>query len=176
MQPARQSTSTTVRRVRLIPFLLVVGELAGKGLANQDGSWGNQCIYGYIGRDGGLCSRRYRRFRRSIGGLDEYLGIGRYGGRYHYDDCGRRGSNRGPGGYIEYLPAVQAGGAAQTIGTLEVGNRNPIDLADMEERIARLDDINNPGIRRATRHRGTDGKRGYGHLRWGWGWCRGLRR
>ena len=55
---------------------------------------------------------------------------------------------------------MQGCGGAKTIGSLQFDNRNPVDLADMEERIAGLDDINDPVVRRATRHQGTDGNGG----------------
>jgi len=45
---------------------------------------------------------------------------------------------------------MQEGGATQTIGALEVGNCNPIGLAEAIERIARLNIINYPGVRLAT--------------------------
>ena len=59
---------------------------------------------------------------------------------------------------MEYLPGVQDRGGAQTIGTLEFGNRDPIDLTQVVECIAGLNEVGDPAGRRAARHRSLGGQ------------------
>ena len=48
---------------------------------------------------------------------------------------------------------MQEGGRTQAIGPLEIGNRDPVGLAQAEERVAGLNVINDPTVRRATGQR-----------------------
>ena len=47
---------------------------------------------------------------------------------------------------------MQGCGGVQTIGLLERGYRNAVNLAETVERITGPDDINDPGVRGATWH------------------------
>ena len=55
---------------------------------------------------------------------------------------------------------MQECGIPHTVGALEIGNGNSIILTQPIECVARLDDVGDPGARRAARHRGLGWHRG----------------
>jgi hypothetical protein len=82
---------------------------------------------------------------------------GSIGGQADLRRNGRR--NRRPGRDVECLPNMQERGATHAIGLLELGNADPVSLAQTVKRIAGLNDIDDPTGRPATRYRSLGGYR-----------------
>src|SRR5664280_1864021 len=116
-----------------------------KAPTNQELLLGGRHIRGYLDCGGGFCCRLDISCCGSLGGRDKFLCIGQCRCWYHYIEYGRRGGKLGCRRHIQQLPGVQDRGGAQTICALELGNRNRGDQAEMVERIAGSNYINDPG-------------------------------